>query len=192
MARMVDRPRAAQAARDGPRARTILMGSASPASRSAPDSRRRGRSISACRRAGSTLPPCGGACGIDRAAPGRAGGAVRATPTSSPASPATPTAGFVSRDARRFSRFASDAVYPYGAGGPNACFALLTDASCAAGATREDFGQLCIAQRQKRWLSARADAQPADHGAISPHARSPMPLALFDCVMPCAGAEAFW
>ena len=26
-----------------------------------------------------------------------------------------------------FSRFAQDASYPYGAGGPNACFALLTD-----------------------------------------------------------------
>src|SRR3954464_8833473 len=47
-----------------------------------------------------------------------------------------------------FSQFARDAVYPYGAGGPNASFAFLT-AYCMRnfGATREDFGKLCVAQR---------------------------------------------
>src|SRR3546814_19983622 len=48
----------------------------------------------------------------------------------------------------QFSRFAQDAVYPYGAGGPNASFALLTkNYMRPTGATREDFGQLCVAQR---------------------------------------------
>src|ERR1700754_1046571 len=47
-----------------------------------------------------------------------------------------------------FSTFARDAVYPYGAGGPNASFAFLTAHYMReSGATREDFGKLCVAQR---------------------------------------------
>jgi acetyl-CoA acetyltransferase len=92
-----------------------------------------------------------------------------------------------------FSQFARDAVYPYGAGGPNASFAFLTAYYMRMhGATREDFGKLCVAQRTnalkyphalfkkslslEEYLSARPIAEP---------------LHLFDCVMPCAGAEAF-
>ncbi len=60
------------------------------------------------------------------------------------------------------------------------------------GAKREDFGKLCVAQRDnalrnpdalmkkpltlEQYMSARAIAEP---------------FHLFDCVMPCAGAEAF-
>ncbi len=92
-----------------------------------------------------------------------------------------------------FSRFAQDASYPYGSGGPNACFALLTDHYMNAyGAMREDFGRICVAQR--------------DNALKNPHAimKSPLtleqymgarmisdPIALFDCVMPVSGAEAF-
>ena len=92
-----------------------------------------------------------------------------------------------------FSRFAQDASYPYGAGGPNACFALLTDHYMTAyGAKREDFGRICVSQR--------------DNALKNPHAimKKPLslddymgarmisdPIALYDCVMPCAGAEAF-
>lgn len=92
-----------------------------------------------------------------------------------------------------FSRFASDASYPYGYGGPNANFALLTDRYMSEyGATRADFGRICVAQR--------------DNALRNPHAlmKKPLsldeylnarpiadPIALFDCVMPCAGAEAF-
>jgi acetyl-CoA acetyltransferase len=92
-----------------------------------------------------------------------------------------------------FSQFARDAVYPYGAGGPNASFAFLTAYYMRLyGATRADFGKLCVAQRAnalryegalfkkplgiEEYLSARPIAEP---------------LHLFDCVMPCAGAEAF-
>jgi acetyl-CoA acetyltransferase len=92
-----------------------------------------------------------------------------------------------------FSVFARDAVLPYGAGGPNASFALLTDHYMRSyGAVREDFGKLCIAQRdnalgyphalfkKKLTLDEYLNARPiAD------------PLRLFDCVMPCAGAEGF-
>jgi acetyl-CoA acetyltransferase len=92
-----------------------------------------------------------------------------------------------------FSQFAQDAVYPYGAGGPNASFAFLTSYYMREfGARREDFGKLCVAQRDnalkfphamfkkaltlREYLDARLIADP---------------LRLFDCVMPCAGAEAF-
>jgi acetyl-CoA acetyltransferase len=92
-----------------------------------------------------------------------------------------------------FSQFARDAVYPYGAGGPNASFAFLTAYYMRTyGATREDFGKVCVAQRAnalrftdalfkkpltlEEYLAAREIAEP---------------LHLFDCVMPCAGADAF-
>jgi acetyl-CoA acetyltransferase len=92
-----------------------------------------------------------------------------------------------------FSQFARDAVYPYGSGGPNASFAFLTAYYMREyGATREDFGKLCVAQRANalkfphalfrkpltldEYLQARAITEP---------------LHLFDCVMPCAGAEGF-
>ena len=89
--------------------------------------------------------------------------------------------------------FARDAVFPYGSGGPNASFAFLTSYYMRTfGATREDFGKLCVAQRdnalgyphalfkKKLTLEEYLDARPiAD------------PIRLFDCVMPCAGAEAF-
>ena len=92
-----------------------------------------------------------------------------------------------------FSRFSMDATFPYGFGGPNASFALLMDAYIAEfGATRADFGKIAVAQRSNAlkypnalmkkplslqdYLSARMIADP---------------IALFDCVMPCAGSEAF-
>jgi acyl-CoA synthetase (AMP-forming)/AMP-acid ligase II/acetyl-CoA acetyltransferase len=92
-----------------------------------------------------------------------------------------------------FSVFARDAVFPYGSGGPNASFAFLTSYYMrACGATREDFGKICVAQRDNalgyphalfkkklslnEYLEARLIADP---------------IRLFDCVMPCAGAEGF-
>src|ERR1700689_2469015 len=92
-----------------------------------------------------------------------------------------------------FSQFARDAVYPYGSGGANASFAFLTSYYMRTyGARPEDFGKLCVAQRTnalafptavmkkpltlEEYLTARPIADP---------------LRLYDCVMPCAGAEAF-
>lgn len=92
-----------------------------------------------------------------------------------------------------FSQFAQDATYPYGSGGPNAMFAFITAHYMREfGATREDFGKLCVAQRTNalrfphamfrkpltldEYMSARVIADP---------------IHLFDCVMPCAGADAF-
>ena len=92
-----------------------------------------------------------------------------------------------------FSQFARDAVYPYGSGGANASFAFLTAYYMRTyGVTREDFGKICVAQRTnalkfplalmkkpltlEEYLEARLIAEP---------------LRLYDCVMPCAGADAF-
>ena len=92
-----------------------------------------------------------------------------------------------------FSDFARDATYPYGAGGPNAIFAFITDHYMRRfGATREDFGRLAVAQRSNALRNPNALFKKAltldeylDARPIS------APLHLFDCVMPCAGAEAF-
>jgi acetyl-CoA acetyltransferase len=137
--------------------------------------------------------PMGGACGV--VALRRAARAVQAGDADLVACVAGDTN---QRDSFRstvagFSRFATDASYPYGGGGPNGSFALLTDAYMRKyGATREDFGRICVAQRQNAlrfphalmkkpltlddYLSARMIADP---------------VGLFDCVMPCAGADAF-
>ncbi|MFC3167804.1 thiolase family protein [Paracoccus fontiphilus] len=92
-----------------------------------------------------------------------------------------------------FSRFAQDAVYPMGAGGANASFALLTRHYMRAfGATREDFARICIAQRDNALKNPDALMKTPltleQYMAARPVAD---PVHLFDCVMPCAGAEAF-
>ena len=91
-----------------------------------------------------------------------------------------------------FSQFAQDAVYPYGSGGPNASFAFLTAYYMRVfGARREDFGKLCIAQRENALRYAHAlfkmPLTIQEYLNARPIAE---PLRLFDCVMPCAGAEA--
>lgn len=92
-----------------------------------------------------------------------------------------------------FSRFAQDASYPYGAGGPNASFALLTDAYMRTyGATREDFGKICVDQRSNALSYPHALMKKPL--TLEQYLQARMisdPIALFDCVMPCAGAEAF-
>jgi acetyl-CoA acetyltransferase len=92
-----------------------------------------------------------------------------------------------------FSVFSRDAVYPYAAGGPNASFALLTAHYMRTwGATRADFGRLCVAQRRNALSYPNAlfkqSITLADYLSARPIAE---PIHLLDCVMPCAGAEAF-
>ncbi len=92
-----------------------------------------------------------------------------------------------------FSQFARDAVYPYGAGGPNASFAFLTAYYMRLyGAKPEDFGKLCVSQRTNalRFPGAlfKKPLSLEEYLCARPIAE---PLRLFDCVMPCAGAEAF-
>jgi acetyl-CoA acetyltransferase len=92
-----------------------------------------------------------------------------------------------------FSQFATDATYPYGAGGPNSMFALITDNYMRrAGATREDFGRIAVSQRANAARNPNALLRRPftmdDYLASRPIAD---PIHLLDCVMPCAGAEAF-
>jgi acetyl-CoA acetyltransferase len=92
-----------------------------------------------------------------------------------------------------FSRFAQDAVYPYGSGGANASFALITkNYMNMYGARREDFAKLCIAQRDNAlsipFAMMKKKLTLDDYMSARPIAD---PIHLFDCVMPCAGAEAF-
>lgn len=91
-----------------------------------------------------------------------------------------------------FSRFAQDASYPYGFGGPNAAFALLTDHYMRTyGATREDFARLCVSQRDNALAYPHAVMKaPLTVEAYMQARPISDPLHLFDCVMPVAGAEA--
>lgn len=96
--------------------------------------------------------------------------------------------------AANFSNFTIDSSFPYGAGGPNAAFAMITQRYIDTyGARREDFGAISVAQRYN------ANHYP---GALLGHktltleqylAARPIagPLHLLDCVMPCAGGEGF-
>jgi acetyl-CoA acetyltransferase len=137
--------------------------------------------------------PMGGACGI--VALRRAARAVQSGDADAVACIAGDTNHTDSfrLNLATFSQFARDAVYPYGSGGANASFAFLTAYYMRTfGATREDFGKICVAQRTNastfpyalmkkpltlpEYLNARVIADP---------------LRLFDCVMPCAGADAF-
>lgn len=92
-----------------------------------------------------------------------------------------------------FSRFAQDAAYPYGGGGPNASFALLTDHYMRRyGARREDFGRICVAQRENALHVPHAMMKtPLSLDQYMAGRPVSDPVTLFDCVMPCAGAEAF-
>jgi len=137
--------------------------------------------------------PMGGACGV--IALRRAARAVQAGDAEIVACIAGDTANETSfrHLLANFSTFARDAVYPYGAGGPNASFALIADAYMrATGATREDFGKLAVAQRanaQRNPLALlRNELTMEQYLDARPIAE---PLHLFDCVMPCAGADGF-
>jgi len=92
-----------------------------------------------------------------------------------------------------FSMFAQDAVYPYGAGGPNGSFAFLTAYYMRTyGAKPEDFGKLCVAQRTNALRNPNAlFKKPLTLDEYLGARMVADPLRLFDCVMPCAGADAF-
>jgi acetyl-CoA acetyltransferase len=137
--------------------------------------------------------PTGGACGIMAAR--RAVRAVQAGDAEVVACIAGDTANPASfRELLAgFSVFARDCVYPYGAGGPNASFALLTAHYMRAhGATREDFGRIAVSQRANAAANEnallRAPMGMDDYLAARPVAP---PIHLLDCVMPCAGGDGF-
>lgn len=90
-----------------------------------------------------------------------------------------------------FSSFWRDCVHPYGAGGFNALFSLITDSySVENGVRREDFAAICVAQRRnaQRFEPAllKSDMTLADY--LNAPAVTGV-LGLYDCVMRCCGAE---
>ena len=93
-----------------------------------------------------------------------------------------------------FSSFSNSASYPYGSGGPNTPFALITQRYMDEyGAGREDFGRLAVSQRYnaRHFAGALLGDKPLsmdDYLAARPICT---PLHLYDCVMPCAGGEGF-
>ena len=137
--------------------------------------------------------PVGGACGV--VALRRAARAVQAGDVNVVACLAGDTnhVDTFRQTLGSFSQFARDAVYPYGSGGPNASFAFLTDHYMRQhGATREDFGKLCVQQRSNALGFPHALFKKPLTMAQYLNARPiTLPLHLFDCVMPCAGGEGF-
>jgi acetyl-CoA acetyltransferase len=91
-----------------------------------------------------------------------------------------------------FSQFARDATYPYGSGGPNSIFAfIMAHYMQKYGATREDFGHIAVAQRHNALRNPNAlFKQPLTLEQYLNARPIAEPIHLFDCVMPCAGAEA--
>jgi len=92
-----------------------------------------------------------------------------------------------------FSNFARDASYPYGSGGPNSIFAFITaNYMRQYGAKREDFGRIAVDQRSNALRNPHAMFKKPltldEYMAARPISD---PIHLFDCVMPCAGAEGF-
>jgi acetyl-CoA acetyltransferase len=92
-----------------------------------------------------------------------------------------------------FSNFARDASYPYGSGGPNSIFAMITaNYMRTFGAQREDFGRIAVAQRRNALCNPNAlFKKPLTLEEYMGARAISDPIHLFDCVMPCAGAEAF-
>jgi acetyl-CoA acetyltransferase len=92
-----------------------------------------------------------------------------------------------------FSNFARDATYPYGSGGPNSIFAMITSHYMRTfGARREDFGRICVDQRSNALKNPHAMfKKPLTLDEYMSARPISDPIHLFDCVMPCAGAEAF-
>ena len=92
-----------------------------------------------------------------------------------------------------FSDFARDATYPYGAGGPNSMFAFITDHYMRQyGATRADFGRIAVDQRSNALKNPNAlFKKPLTLDEYLKAKAISDPIHLFDCVMPCAGADGF-
>ena len=93
-----------------------------------------------------------------------------------------------------FSEFSNAAVYPYGAAGPNAPFSLITQHYMDVhGATRADFGQIAVSQRYNanHYPGALFGNKTLSINEYLDARKIAGPLHLYDCVMPCAGADGY-
>nr|WP_242702481.1 thiolase family protein [Achromobacter sp. SD115] len=93
---------------------------------------------------------------------------------------------------RGYNRSARDYLSPLGCEGPNPLFAMLTQRQMAqTGLTREDYGALCVAQRQ--WAAANPNAAYRQPLSLEQYLAAPMvapPLGRMDCVPVVSGACA--
>jgi acetyl-CoA acetyltransferase len=91
-----------------------------------------------------------------------------------------------------FNQALSNYAQPHGFGGPNGLFALVTRKHMERyGTTREQFGRICVGQRASAALNDNAMLRAPMTMDDYLNARMIAdPLRLYDCVLPCAGAEA--
>lgn len=93
--------------------------------------------------------------------------------------------------AANYNRAIRDHVSPLGHGGPNSLFAMLTQRQMEAyGITREDYGQMVIAQRA--WAGGNPGAAYRTPLTMDEYLKAGMvcdPLSRYDCVPPVAGAS---
>jgi acetyl-CoA acetyltransferase len=96
-------------------------------------------------------------------------------------------------DGSNISSITRDHVFPYGAGGPIGVFSLITERyALPFGVTPEDFGRICVAQRQNASHFPPALLRsPLSMDDYLGARRVTDTLGLFDCVMRCCGAEGF-
>jgi len=91
-----------------------------------------------------------------------------------------------------YNRATRSHLAPLRTGGPNPLFAMLTQRQMlAAGLQREDYGRLCVAQRE--WASLNPQAVYQQALTLDDYLASPMvtdPLCRFDCVPVVSGANA--
>jgi acetyl-CoA acetyltransferase len=106
----------------------------------------------------------------------------------------TASAGSFRDLAADFSSFSNSAAYPYGSGGPNVPFAMITRRYMEeTGATREDFGRIAVSQRYnaRHYPAALLGDKPLSMEDYLGARKISDPVHMFDCVMPCAGGEGF-
>jgi len=93
---------------------------------------------------------------------------------------------------RGYNRTAQDYLSPLGCEGPNPMFAMLTQRQMAAtGLRREDYGALCVAQRQ--WAASNPNAAYRQPLTLAQYLDAPIvapPLSRLDCVPVVSGASA--
>lgn len=93
---------------------------------------------------------------------------------------------------RGYNRSAQDYLSPLGCEGPNPLFAMLTQRQMArTGLRREDYGALCVAQRQ--WAAGNPNAAYRQPLTLAQYLDAPLvapPLGRLDCVPVVSGASA--
>ncbi|MBB1593340.1 thiolase family protein [Achromobacter sp. UMC46] len=93
---------------------------------------------------------------------------------------------------RGYNRSATEYLSPLGCEGPNPLFAMLTQRQMArTGLRREDYGALCVAQRQ--WAAGNPNAAYRQPLTLAQYLEAPLvapPLGRLDCVPVVSGASA--